>query len=167
MDSLLPKRETTKSKKESDAKRLLKKRKGEISEGKLPGVYFDPVPYIPVLKENNVRKWFFEHAEFMALRVELPERLKGFVTFASKTGWSVSEITDLTWIQVDLDNDIVRLETGDIKNDEARTVYLDDDIQEVFNHQWNARKNLLPYVFLKAKGTDKVKRFDKSWENSL
>jgi len=55
-------------------------------------------------KENYVRKGFFEHAEFMVLRVELPERLKGFVTFAYKTGWSVSEITDLTWNQVDLDN---------------------------------------------------------------
>ncbi len=100
-----------------------------------------------MLKENYVRKGFFEHAEFMALRVELPEHLKGFVTFAYKTGWSVSEITDLIWNQVDLDNSIVRLETGDIKNDEARTVYLDDEIQEVFNHQWNARKNLLPYMY--------------------
>jgi hypothetical protein len=38
LDSVLPKRETTKSKKEVDAKRLLKKREGEISEGKLPGI---------------------------------------------------------------------------------------------------------------------------------
>ena len=34
-----PYRETTKSKKEADAKRLLRKREGEISEGKLPGGY--------------------------------------------------------------------------------------------------------------------------------
>lgn len=38
-----PYRETTKSHKEADAKRLLKKREGEISEGKLPGIYFDRV----------------------------------------------------------------------------------------------------------------------------
>ena len=37
--------ETTKSDKENDAKRLLKKREGEISEGKLPGIYFDKVTY--------------------------------------------------------------------------------------------------------------------------
>jgi hypothetical protein len=36
-----PYRETTKSQKEADAKRLLKKREGEISQGKLPGIYFD------------------------------------------------------------------------------------------------------------------------------
>jgi hypothetical protein len=47
---------------------LLKKREGAISNGKLPGIYFDRVPYIPMLKENYARKGFFEHAEFMALR---------------------------------------------------------------------------------------------------
>ncbi len=82
----------------------------------------DRVPYIPMLKENNVRKGFFEHAEFVALRAELPDYLKGFVTFAYKTGWRLSEITDLTWNQVDLYNGIVRLETGETKNDEGRTV---------------------------------------------
>ena len=40
-----PYRETTKSKKEADAKRLLKKREGEISEGKLPDIYFDRVKF--------------------------------------------------------------------------------------------------------------------------
>jgi hypothetical protein len=153
-----PYRESSKSRKEADAKRLLKKREGEISEGKLPGIYFDRVtfdeltedylrdyringkksliraelsvrhlketfegvkvpdittprinayvekrleegaasgtinrelaalkrmlnlgakqtppkvdrvPYVPMLKENNVRKGFFEHREFLALR---------------------------------------------------------------------------------------------------
>jgi integrase len=81
---------------------LLKKREGEISNGKLPGIYFDRVPYIPMLKENYARKGFFEHAEFMALRDALPDYLKGFVTFAYKTGWRMSEITGLTWNQVDL-----------------------------------------------------------------
>ena len=40
-----PYRESTKSRKEADAKRLLKKREGEISEGKLPGIYFDRVKF--------------------------------------------------------------------------------------------------------------------------
>ena len=40
-----PYRESTKSHKEADAKRLLKKREGEISEGKLPGIYFDRVTF--------------------------------------------------------------------------------------------------------------------------
>ena len=40
-----PYRETTRSNKEADAKRLLKKREGEIALGKLPGIYFDRVKF--------------------------------------------------------------------------------------------------------------------------
>ena len=37
--------ESSGSQKETEAKKLLKKREGEISEGKLPGVYFDRVRF--------------------------------------------------------------------------------------------------------------------------
>ena len=40
-----PYRETTRSNKEADAKRLLKKREGEIALGKLPGIYFERVRF--------------------------------------------------------------------------------------------------------------------------
>ena len=251
-----PYRESTKSHKEADAKRLLKKREGEISEGKLPGIYFDRVtfdelaedflrdyrinqkkslvraeksvnhlndyfegmkvpqinnpkindyvekrlnkgaanatinrelaalkrmlnigakqtppkvdrvPYIPMLKENNIRKGFFEHGEFLALRDALPSYLKGFVTFGYKAGWRVSEISGLTWNQVDRDNGIVRLEVGETKNDEGRTVYLDEELRDIFNEQWEVRKKektLTPYVFTNGDGTSKIKDFRGSW----
>lgn len=254
-----PYRESTKSKKEADAKRLLKKREGEISEGKLPGIYFDRirfdelaedlirdyrlngkksidrikqaivhlketfqdirvtdittpkvgkyvekrldegaanatinrelsalrrmlnigakqtppkvnrVPYIPLLKENNVKKGFFEHAEFLDLRDELPGHLKGFVTFGYKTGWRLSEVARLTWNQVDLRQGVVRLEPGETKNDEGRTVYLDDELQEIFNGQWELRKRnraLIPYVFPNKDANDKIKSFRKTWNNA-
>jgi integrase len=124
------------------------------------------VPYIPMLKENNTRKGFFEHHEFLALRAALPEYLKGFVTFGYKTGWRSSEITNLTWRQVDLDQGIVRLEVGETKNNEGRTVYLDQELKEVFAKQREFRKQagaLNPYVFTNPEGTDKVKDFRKSW----
>lgn len=40
-----PYQESTKSPKESDAKKLLKKREGEIIEGKMPGIVFDRVKF--------------------------------------------------------------------------------------------------------------------------
>ena len=129
----------------------------------------DRVPYIPLLKENNARKGFFEHGEFLALREALPSYLKGFATFGYKVGWRVSEIAGLTWSQVDRNQGIVRLEVGETKDDAARTVYLDDELKEVFQHQWEIRKTarkLLPYVFLNKDGTDKIKRFDKIWKKS-
>jgi integrase len=249
-------RETSKTTKESEAKRLLKKREGEISEGKIPGVCFDRIKfndlvddfladyrvnerktlaraeqstnrlktvfdgakvtnittprinayvqqridegaenatvnrelsalkrifnlaarqtppkvdrvvYIPMLKENNVRKGFFEHGDFLALREALPDYMKGFVTFAYKTGWRASEIEGLTWAQIDLANGIVRLEAGETKNDDARTIYLDEELQEVFQRQADARKERLkitPYVFTNEAGNGPVKDFRRAW----
>jgi len=51
----------------------------------------------------------------IALREVLPSYLKGFVTVACESGWRVSEIRDLKWAQVDLDNNIVRIESGETK----------------------------------------------------
>jgi integrase len=252
-------RESAKSVKEADAKRLLKKREGEIANGKLPGFYFDKVrfdelaedfirdyeinnrktvnraelaishlkktfegarvtdivtpeiqkyiemridegaanatinrelatlkrilnlgaqqtppkvdrvPHIPLLKENNVRKGFFEHGEYLALLDVLPSHLKPFITFAYKTGWRDTEIAGLTWNQVDLSQGIVRLETGETKNDEGRTVYLDDELKEVFQGQWENRKRsktLTPYVFPNADGKGPIGDFRKSWNTA-
>lgn len=129
----------------------------------------DRVPHIPMLKENNARKGFFEHDEFLALREALPDHLKGFVTFAYRTGWRLTEISTLKWAQVDRRSGIVRLEVGETKNDEARTIYLDDELKQVIEGQWEARKGhrkLTPFVFLNENGTDRIKRFDKSWKTA-
>lgn len=128
------------------------------------------VPYIPMLKERNVRKGFIEQEAYVALREVLPEYLKPVLTFAYKTGWRVSEIKGLTWAQVDLENGIVRLEAGETKNDDARTVYLNKELQEVFQREEDARKErlkkqmtIIPYVFTNESGGGPVKDFRRSW----
>ena len=129
----------------------------------------DRVPYVPSLKERNARKGFFEHREFLLLRDALPDYLKGLVTFAYKYGWRLNEIVKLEWSQVDRMQGIVRLEVGETKNNEGRTVYLDDELKEVFNRQWEKRKTakkLLPYVFLNRKGDYRLKRFYKTWKKA-
>ena len=116
-----------------------------------------------------MRRGFFEHGDFLALRAALPFHLKGFVTFAYKVGWRLEEIGGLTWNQVDLNQGIVRLEAGETKNNEPRTSYLDTELKNIFARQWELRKKkgtLLPYVFLNAKGSDRIKRFDKSWKTA-
>lgn len=251
-----PYRESAKSEKEADAKRLLKKREGEIADGRLPGVYFDRirfdelaedfladyrinqkkstgraercvrhlkrefegaratdittpriqayiekrlaegaenatvnrelaalkrllnlgarqtppkvdrVPYIPMLQENNIRKGFFEHGDFLAVRKALPEHLRGFVTFAYKVGWRFTEISTLTWAQVDLNQGIVRLEAGETKNSEGRTVYLDEELKKVFIEQAARRVKagrLIPYVFTNQDGTDRINDIRGAW----
>ncbi len=102
----------------------------------------DRAPYVSSLKERNARKGFFEHWEFLALREALPDYLKGFVTFAYKFGWRLEEIGCLKWNQVDRKLGIVRLEVGETKNDAGRTIYLDEELKEVFNSQWEKLSTL-------------------------
>jgi len=77
-----------------------------------------------MLDENNIRKGFFEYDQFLAVRAALPEYLRGFVTIAYKEGWRLDEIETLSWDQVDRKLGIIRLEPGEMKNDDARVAYL-------------------------------------------
>ncbi len=122
------------------------------------------VPYIPMLKENNVRKGFLTHDQFLALRDALPSYLKGLVTFAYYTGWRRGEIVGLTWDRVDLKEGLVRLEPGETKNDQARTVYLVPELLEVLRKQLAARRLGCPFVF--HLGGKPVGDFRKSWEQA-
>ena len=59
-------------------------------------------PYIPMLKEDNVRKGFFEREQFEAVRQQLPAPLDAAVTLAYYTGWRMaSEVLTLQWHQID------------------------------------------------------------------
>ena len=54
-------RESSQSKKHIDAKRLLKKREGEVGQGKLTGIHFDRVMYEELVKgmESDYRVYIF------------------------------------------------------------------------------------------------------------
>lgn len=123
-----------------------------------PKVY--QVPYIPMLKENNIRKGFFEHEEYLRLRDVLPDYLGPIVTFAYHTGWRKGEILNLTWDKVDLDLGIVRLDRGDTKNDEARTIYLDDELMKDVLTLYKTRGRCL-YVFHHS--GQRILKFEKGW----
>ena len=127
------------------------------------------VPYIPMLKENNTRKGFFEHKDFLALRDALPDYMRVVVTFGYKVGWRDQEITSLTWDNVDLNNGIVTLKVGETKNDEARTVYMDDELRALFKDLWAKRvkKNSpLPYVFLNKAESGPIVNIRKAWNTA-
>jgi len=115
-----------------------------------------------MMKQNNTRKGFFEHNEFLRLRDALPEYLKNFATFAYKTGLRISEISGLTRKQADLVQGVIRIETGETKNDEARTIYFDEELLSFKGNGTPEKKtgNIMPYVFLNEQDSDKIKRFD-------
>jgi len=246
-----PYRESSKSGKITRAQKLLKKREGEIAEGKLPGFYFDKVtfnqlaedfltdyrinvkdtlskaersvkylkeffggmkatevttdkvktyiekrmedemsnasinrelaalkrmfhlgarctpprvnliPYIPMLKESNIRKGFFEYGEFLALRDALPEDLQPIVTFGYHSGWRKAEILGLTWDKVDLEQGSVRLNPGETKNEEGRTLYMNEEVLKEIRNLHAKRHLGCPYVF--HRDGKPIAGFRKAW----
>lgn len=122
------------------------------------------VPYIPMLKENNIRKGFIEHEDYLALRNALPEYLKPVLTFAYFSGWRKSEITGLKWNQVNLRDGIVRLETGETKNEEGRTLYMEPELWDLLKQLHKNRRMDCFFVF-----NDRGKiigDFRKSWRSA-
>lgn len=103
----------------------------------------------------------------MKLKEKFPGYLQGFVTFAYKSGWRRSELSKLTWKQVDLEKRIARIEVGETKNKEARELWLDDELLEILKTLKKNRKTALPFVFLNEKGDGPVKEFRKTWKRAL
>ena len=67
---------------------------------------------------------------------------------------------------MDLIQGIVRLEVGETKNTEGRTVYLDAELKQIFEQQYDAgkrQKKLIPYVFPNKEGDDKIGDFRGAW----
>ncbi len=125
------------------------------------------VPYIPMLKESNVRKGFFEHNEYLALRRELPEYLKPVLAFGYFTGAREGEILRLKWGQVDLEARTIHLEPGSTKNDQARTIPLNSELLEALKTQKSTRDLRFPdcqYVFYR-KGK-RIGNFQRAWKSA-
>ena len=81
------------------------------------------MPHFERLREDNVRRGFFEREQFESVRGYLPAPLRPVATFAYLTGWRVtSEILPLRWRQVDWVGRGVRLDPGTTKNREGKDV---------------------------------------------
>jgi integrase len=118
-------------------------------------------PYIPLLREDNVRQGFFEPEMFETVRAALPVHLRGVITFGYYTGWRKGEILGLRWEQVDLARGEVRLEPGTTKNGEGRTIFLDGELREVLEHQWENSGFVPEYVFHRR--GRRIWDFEKAW----
>ena len=122
------------------------------------------IPYIPMLKESNVRKGFFEQAEYLAVKEALPEDLRPIVAFAYHSGWRKSEILGLTWGKVDLREGIVRLDPGETKNEEGRTLYLNDGLLEEMQKLHANRQLGCAHVF--HRDGKPIAGFRKAWASA-
>jgi integrase len=122
------------------------------------------IPYIPMLKENNVRSGFFEYEEFIIIRANLPDYLRPVVTMAYYSGWRKEEILNLTWDRVDLVRDVIYLDPGTTKNNEGRMLFLYGELLEVLREQKVIRDRDwpdCPWVFFN-KGRP-IREYKRAW----
>jgi integrase len=183
-------------------KKLMDRREGEISKGKLPGVYYEKVTF-DQLAEGFLRDYRINQRKSIKRAERSADVLNEFFE-----GYRVPDITTPKvneYIEIRMQEEatnatinrelsalkrmlslgikqtpplvermpyiprlkgIVRLEAGETKNDDARTVFLDDGLKEVFQKQWRRRKDqntLSPYVFPNYSGNGKIKDFRSAW----
>jgi integrase len=122
------------------------------------------VPYIPMLKESNVRKGFFEHEQFVALRNALPYPVNSITTFAYHTGWRKKEILGLTWDRVDLKEGTIYLNPGETKNEDARTLYMDEEL--LHEMQFLHMNQVKGCSFVFQRDGERVKDFRATWDKA-
>jgi integrase len=122
------------------------------------------IPYIPMLKESNVRKGFFEPSEYRALKDGLPEELKPLVTFAYHSGWRKAEILRLTWDRVNLKEGLVSLNPGETKNEEGRTLYMNEELMKEMQAFQSKRRLGCPNVF--HRNGQPIKDFRGAWDTA-
>jgi len=126
-----------------------------IQDGKLRDL-----PHFPMLKEAAPRKGFLEHAQFQALRAELPEYLRPILTMGYYTGMRLGEILGLQWSNVSLIDAQVRLDPGCTKNDEARNIPLPSELVEMLKIE-RQRNPEADFVFMRD--GERIGSFRKAW----
>jgi integrase len=102
------------------------------------------VPPFPRLRENNVRRRFFEIYEVGLLIRTLPDYLQDLVLFAFMTGWRKGEVLGLRWEMVDMAAQTITLPTS--KNDRGRVLALRGELWALIQRRYEDRVEV-PWVF--------------------
>jgi integrase len=136
-----------------------------VAAGALPSQ-----PRIPLLREDNVRRGFFEAAEYEAVRRRLPPDLADLVSFLYTTGWRWrSEAARLRWANVSFAAGEVRLDPGTTKTGEGRVFPFTADLRTLLELRRAVTRERereigrsVPYVFTRPKGQP-INSFNKAW----
>jgi integrase len=128
-------------------------------------------PKIKMLREDNIRKGFFELQQFEDVRAHLPAPLRRVVTFAHSTGWRVAdEILPLEWRQVDWQGRALRLDPGNTKSGEGRTFPFTAVLRQLLEDQYLEHERLkkagrlVSYVF--HRDGERIRDFRSAWKSA-
>jgi integrase len=125
---------------------------------------------ITLLRENNVRRGFFEPAEFEAVHRRLPPDLADLVTFLYATGWRWrSEAARLRWTSISFDAGEIRLDPGTTKTGEGRLFPFTAELRALLEWRRAVTREreqtlgrAIPHVFSRPSG-EPIGSFNKAW----
>jgi integrase len=130
------------------------------------------VPYFPSLEENKPRAGFLGAANYMAVAtacVQVGLWLRAIFEVGHTYGWRVSEVLGLRVRQVDLIDDMVRLD--DSKNGDPREVAMTQSVRALLTECVRGKQSD-EYVFTRAvvgengqMENQRVRNFRKVWAN--
>lgn len=128
-------------------------------------------PYVTSLEVDNVRRGFFEPADFERLYRQLPDPINDVARFGYLVGWRKEEILGLTWSMVDRAHQVILL--PDSKNGEGRPVPLSVataegrvvlELGQLIEKRWKARALGCQYVF--HRGGQRVRWINQQWDRA-
>jgi integrase len=108
------------------------------------------IPYIPKLREENVREGFVEHSDYLKIREAMADQLKALFVVAYHVGMRLGELRKLEWSWIDWEACEIKIPRPRTKNKQPRTVPIYGDMlpfliqqKAVRDEKWPA----CPYVF--------------------
>ena len=125
------------------------------------------VPYIPMLKESNIRTGFLETAQHDALAAECAKAglwLRAMFEVGYALGWRHSEVLGLRVRQVDMLSNTIRLEVGTTKNGKGRQAVMTQGLRELMT-QCMIGKKCDDALFTRS-NKKPVRDFRTSWDNA-
>ena len=99
------------------------------------------------LRENPPRQGFFEHPEYLAVRVHLPAPWQDILDLAYYSGWRKNEILGLTWDEIDEAGGVIRLSPARSKTLVGRMLPISQPIAEALARRRARRDPDSPLVF--------------------
>lgn len=119
-----------------------------------------PIADVQPLHERKIRqRRALTEDEARALLTHSPECYRRIWTFMLGTGFRTNEVVNLTWEDLDLDRQEVRLSAERSKNNTAATVPLSDTVAAMLRDMRSAKDEATGIVFLNGDG--------KPWRNNL
>ena len=122
------------------------------------------VPYVPMLKESNVRRGFLESEQYVHLAAECARVglwMRSLFEVGFTYGWRHAELTGMRVRQVNLFGGTIRLDAGTTKNDDAREVIITKQVRLLVG-QCILGKRPDDYVFTRD-GNAPVRDFRSTW----